>query len=440
MSSNEGAVRYLEIRPNNVPADGKISHKGGIPVINFTIGAQNAILKTDSIRLSGRLHIWRNALGTLVPDGANAPDLMASEKLGVYGTMSQLVWRSAKTKQVCESVRHYGNFMASYLPVASSLQDSYGHRSESALIMPSYSQFQNNIIRNPEVGTEFCCPLLSGMTMGGENLNLMESGFGGLEGEIHLAPDSQFFYSNIGNVGAIGECFYQFQDLKILCEIYVPPPDELSRLMSEKKGVFNFNSITSYMSTIQSSNSIVNFHLGLSRVISAFVTFTPSAFINNKAQNGYLTYLPTKNDDSVADVDSVAFLKGGERFPYHFVVDTNVRTQPDCSVVDPQVVRYFANSIVPEEHQKRCSITPANTNRGFTSAVGSYSQVPEGGSNYGVGVLYDMLNSDGVNFKTEAFTLQMNSGLTDGNPISAFLFVKHKTTLAWNEDGIEVVN
>ena len=417
MSSTDGAVRYLEIRPNNVPADGKISHKGGIPVINFTIGSQNAILKTDSIRLAGRLHIWRDALGTLVPTAGLAADLMASEKLGVYGTMSQLVWRSAKTKQVCESVS-----------------------SESALIMPSYSQFQDTIIRNTEVGTEFCCPLLSGMTMGGENLNLMDSAFGGLEGEIHLCPDSQFFYSQLGGIQNIGECFYQFQDLRILCEVYVPPPDELSRLMSEKKGVFNFNSISSYMSTIQSSNSIVNFHLGLSRVISAFLTFTPSAFINNKAQNGYLTYLPTKNDDSLANIDSVSYLKGGERFPYHFVVDTNVRSQPDCAVVDPQIVRYFANSIVPEEHQKRCSISPVNTNRGYTSAVASYSLIPEGGANYGVGVLYDMLNSDGVNFKTEAFTLQMNSGLTDGNPISAFLFVKHKTTLAWNEEGIEVVN
>ena len=75
MSSTEGAVRYLEIRPNNVPADGKISHKGGIPMISFTIGSQNAILKTDSIRLAGRLHIWRNALGDEVPDLNNSADL-----------------------------------------------------------------------------------------------------------------------------------------------------------------------------------------------------------------------------------------------------------------------------------------------------------------------------------------------------------------------------
>ena len=142
------SVRYLEIRPNNVPASGKISHKGGIPVITFTIGQQNAILKTDSIRLAGRLHIWSDADGTLVPSGVNSPNLMASEKLGVYGTMSQLTWRSSKSKQVCESIRHYGNFMASYLPVLGSLQDSYGSRSETALIHPSYLGFRDSIVRN----------------------------------------------------------------------------------------------------------------------------------------------------------------------------------------------------------------------------------------------------------------------------------------------------
>jgi hypothetical protein len=436
------SVRYLEIRPNNVPASGKISHKGGIPVITFTIGQQNAILKTDSIRLAGRLNIWSDADGTLPPSGVNSPNLMASEKLGVYGTMSQLTWRSSKSKQVCESIRHYGNFMASYLPVLGSLQDSYGSRSETALIHPSYLGFRDSIVRNTTKGNEFCCPLMSGLTLGGENLNLMENGFGGLDCEISLAPDSQMFWSVDGNIAGLENAFYEFQDVKILCEVYVPPPDELSRLMKQTEGVFEFNSISSFMTTLEASNSIVNFHLGLSRVISAFTTFTPSSFINNKTQNGYLTYLPTKNDNSVADVLDVAYLKGGERFPYHFVVDTNVKdtNNVDTRVVDPQVIKYFSNALLPADKHHRTNITPVNTNRTYTADPVSYGIIPEGGATYGVGVLYDALNSDGVNFKSEAFTLQMQTGLTDGNPISAFLFVKHKTTLGYNKDGVEVIN
>lgn len=436
------SVRYLEIRPNNVPSDGKISHKGGIPVISFTIGAQNAILKTDSIRLAGRLHVWANADGDQVPSAGTAPNLMASEKLGVYGTMSQLVWRNSKTKQVCESIRHYGNFMSSYLPVLGSLQDSFSSRNESALIHPSYNGFRNSVVRNTTKGNEFCAPLMSGLTLGGENLNLMPNAFGGLDCEIHLQPDSQFFWSADGQIAGNENAFYQFQDLKVLCEVYVPPPDELSRLMKQKNGVFEFNSISSFMTTLEASNAIVNFHLGLSRVISAFATFTPSSFINNKTQNGYLTYLPTKNDNSVGNILDVAYLKGGERFPYHFVVDTNVKdvNNNDTRVVDPQVIKYFSNALIPQSRHHRTNITPTNTNRTYTADPVSYGIIPEGSATYGVGVNFDQLNSDGVNFQTEAFTLQMQTGLTDGNPVSAFLFVKHKTTLAYSADGVEVVN
>ena len=33
--------RYIEIRPDNIPADGKISFKNGFPVLSFTISAQD---------------------------------------------------------------------------------------------------------------------------------------------------------------------------------------------------------------------------------------------------------------------------------------------------------------------------------------------------------------------------------------------------------------
>ena len=29
--------RYIEIRPDNIPADGKISFKNGFPVLSFTV-------------------------------------------------------------------------------------------------------------------------------------------------------------------------------------------------------------------------------------------------------------------------------------------------------------------------------------------------------------------------------------------------------------------
>jgi len=50
------------------------------------------------------------------------------------------------------------------------------------------------------------------------------------------------------------------------------------------------------------------------------------------------------------------------------------------------------------------------------------------------------LDSDGVNFKNDAFTIQMNTTLDDANPNTAFLFVKAKNSLAYSPSGIEVVS
>ena len=452
------STKYLEITPNNVPADGRIQFEG-IPVLSFSIGSQAALLKLDSIKVAGKLTIWRNRgaerAALLHPTGNvnEAPECMASEKMGVYGLMSQLVWRNSKTKQVCEHIRHYSRFMSSYLPVLSSTQDSFSHLSETALIMPSAQAFRDSVIRNTSAaGSSFCCPLPSGMTMGGGvdgappgHLPLFESGFGGLDCEIHLSPPQQFFFSTDGTTtGQISDCFYELSDVKILCEVYVPPPDELSSLMSRTADAFNFNSISSYSTTLESTNSIINFQLGLKRVLSAFANFVPSSFVNNLAQNGYVTSFPAKADGTLAAIEDVSVLKNGERFPYEFTVDANIKDDSKVKTVDPQITKEFASAILSENHHSRTSISPVNTNRYFNMTNGAagtdYDVVPEGGPCYGVGVLYDQFDSDGVDFSTDAFTLQLNTKLDDANPNTAYLFVKSKNTLAYSPMGIQVAS
>jgi hypothetical protein len=63
---------------------------------------------------------------------------------------------------------------------------------------------------------------------------------------------------------------------------------------SPDSGILAFNSITSYFSTLESTNSIINFNLGLSKVLGCFVNFVPSNFVNNLGQDGFFTYMPSK--------------------------------------------------------------------------------------------------------------------------------------------------
>lgn len=447
------SYKYLEIRPNNVPADNKIQFQG-IPVVSFTIGSQNALLKLDSVKVVGKLNVWSNRGQTplLHPvEGGAGEECMASEKLGVYGLFSQVVWRNSKSKQVCEHIRHYSRFMSSYLPVLSSTQDAMSHLSETALIMPSAQAFRNSVIRNTSYSS-FAVPIPSGMTMGSGvegapegHLPLFESGFGGLDCEIHLSPDQQFFFATDGDAVTVADCFYELEDVKIVCEVYVPAPDELSRLMSRTSDIFSFNSISSYTSTLQSTNAIINFQLGLSRVLSAFVNFVPSSFINNYSQNGFITSFPAKSGGELCSIEDISILKNGERFPQEFTTDANIKLDSKTKSVDPQIIKEFGSAIIPESNHMRTQMSPVNTNRffGLTNTAGGstdYHRTPEGGAVYGVGVLYDMLDSDGVSFKTDAFTLQMNTTLDDANPNTAFLFVKAKNSLAYSPSGIEVIS
>ena len=185
------AKKYLSIQPNNVPASGKVSHARGNPVLTVTLGRQDAMLDLSTIRLAGKLNIWRDAAGTLPPTGADAVELMASHKLGVYGCIDQLVFRHAETKQVIEHIRHYGRFMSSYLPVMAGMQDVAGHLTETALIYPNYQAFRDSVVRGSSdvdvAGKDFCIPLPSGLTLGASMLPLSKVP---LEVEIHLAPDS----------------------------------------------------------------------------------------------------------------------------------------------------------------------------------------------------------------------------------------------------------
>ena len=425
--------KYLTVQPSNTPSTGKISFARGNPILTVTLGRQDAMLDLDTIRLSGKLDIWRNSAGTLHPDAANAAELRASHKLGAFGVIDQLIFRHAETKQVLEHIRHYGRFMSSFLPVMSGLQDQTGHLSESALISSNYRCFRDTVIRN-NGSSPFSIPLPAGMTLGADKLPLSKVP---LEIEIHLAPDSQFFYSSSGTTTNISDSFYELSGVELTCEVDVG--DE-----SPDQGAWSFNSVSSYFSTLESTNSIINYQLGLSKVLGAFVNFVPSSFVNNLAEDGYLTYMPSQATGGLANLDTISFLRNGERFPLSFEVDSvyNTINNPN-TVVDSQVIKGFLNSIIPESQHNRTGAGPLTTNRSFTvnaNAATGYRLMPQAGAIYGVGVLYDMLDADGVDFSRAQFSVQMTNGLEDGNPVSAYLFVKSKVVVAYDSGaGIQVV-
>ena len=452
--------RYLEVRPDNIPSDGKVSFKNGFPVLSFTIQSQNGILNPRSIRINGKLQVFKDNQSPPTPVYTNdANKITMDNRLGVYGLMDQLVIRHNRSKQVCEHIRFYNRYLQSYLGVTSSKQDLMGHLSETALIQPNEECMFENVVASGASGDglnikkSFSVHLPSGFIQSGNLINLMPTAFGGIQLEIHLCPDSNCLYSRNGNVAGVSEAHYVLSDLSLSCEVGDIPPDAMGQMAAQTEGAMNFQSITSLYTSINTGNAQIQYSLGLRALQSAFMTFAPASNLNTLTENGLATTYPTGTlaSGKLAHFKRVQFLKGGQKFPMDFDVTTNAEisgnatnSEGDFITSDPQLARQFAESILPETIQDRTSLSPANLNRNYvmtnTGAANAYKSQPDGGALFGIGVRYSQFGEGKGDFTSQQFGVSLESSITEDNPMSVFIFLKHKTTLEYTANGVQLIS
>lgn len=443
--------RYLEIRPDNIPSDGVISFKNGFPVLSFTIAAQNGMLDPRSIRICGDMRVFSdNATPPTPVLATDDPQVQMDSRLGVFALWDQLIVRNGRSKMICESIRNYNKYMTSYLGVSSSRQDLMGHLESTCLTMPNRAAMATASVVNNAAGTQaksFSCHLPSGFLSGGNMVNLMPGAFGSLEIEIHLAPDSQVLFSSNGSLSApttnISAAHYRLSDVKLTCEVMDIPSDQMAQMSAQSQGSMEYNTITSLYTSINTSNAQLQYSLALKNVQSAFVTFTPSTHINTMQQNGLATTYPAKDTTgALAKLTRLQFLRGGQKYPMDFDVTTNISTETQTTVSDPQVVKQFLESIIPEYQLDRTSASAMNINRDYTltntGAAGDYTHQPDGGPLFGVGVRYSQFNS-GQDFSTQQFGLSIESDIGGDSPQSVYIFIKSKATLLWSQQGVQVL-
>jgi len=438
--------RYIEIRPSNIPADGKISFKNGFPVLSFTISAQNGLLDPSSIRIVGDLACFKDNLATPTPV-TDGDGLTMNNRLGIYSLFESLTIRSQKNKMICENIRHYQKFLNTYLGLTSSKQDLMGHLGTSCLIMPNAELFRKSVVESPNTDkaqtNSFSFHIPSGFMMSGNMLNLRPDAFGGIEIEFLLTPDANVFYATDGDATGLTECHYELSNLKLCCE--VQDMDESAMSGNQSEGVYEFNTITSIYTSINSTNAQIQYNLALRNVLSVFMTFMPVANINSLTADGQATTYPSGKGASktaLAFFKRIQFLKGGSKYPADFDFVNNRVGEPNTLVPDPQIVKNFVEAVVGDYGMTRTSISPLNANRDYTLATStaqtSYSNIAEGGALTGIGVKYG-LGGSGEDFSNEQFGVSIDSELDMDNPIGLYLFIKAKAQLVYNANGIQLL-
>jgi hypothetical protein len=442
--------RYVSIRADNVPSNGVISFKNGFPVVSFTIQSQNGILDPKSIRIAGNLQVFKDNLATPTPvyddDAANARVTM-DNRLGIYNIMDQLIIRHNKSKQICEHIRHYPRYLSSYLGFGSSKQDLIGHLGETCLIMPDPDVFFRTVIANEntvtadQVKKSFSAHLPCGF-LGSQNpINLMESSFGGIQIEIHLSPDSNALFNPTGVSTNITDAHYRLTDLELTCEISDIPADQMAQLSKQTSGQYEFNTITSLYTSVNSTNAQIQYSLGLKQLQSVFLNFCPSSHINTLTQNGMATTYPSKSNGDLVHFKRVQWLRGGVKYPCEYDIVTNIDKDANTLVVDPQLLKSSIDSVIPEYLVDRSSVSSQNNYRGYnltTTGDKSYLDVRDGGGLFILGQKYSQFNT-GQDFSQQQWGLSLDSDLTDDSPQSVFIYFKARAVLVWSPNGVQLI-
>jgi hypothetical protein len=440
--------RYVSIRPDNVPSDGKVSFKNGFPVLSFTIQAQNGILNPESIRIAGQARFYKNNQSPPTPilstDAAGGtPEVSMDNRLGIYNLWDQVIIRHNKSKQICEHIRHYPRYLSSYLGLGSSKQDLMGHMGEANLIMPNSDAFFETVMCgnvNDTKVNEFSCYLPTGFLRSGNMINLMEQSFGGIQIEVHLSPDQNALLSRTGVSTNILDAHYVLENLELTFEVSDVPAEEQARMASQTQGSLSFNTIQTLYTSINSTNAQIQFNLGLKAVQSIFMNFCPSSNINTITANGNATTYPSLADGTIAHFKRVQFLRGGVKYPLEYDIVTNIDKDPNTLVPDPELLQHFVDSVIPEFMTDRTSVSSQNNNRRYNMGVAgnSYLDVSDGGALFGIGMKYSQFNQ-GQDFSSAQWGCSLESNLTSDNPISVFIYVKAKATLLWGPNGIQLL-
>tara|TARA_R110000822_G_scaffold58851_3_gene146956 strand:+ start:10019 stop:11365 length:1347 start_codon:yes stop_codon:yes gene_type:complete len=443
--------RFLEIACSNKTSDGKMSYRHGISDLIFQIPAMNSTLIPSSVRIVGKLKVFKNQSGAGVGAVVTAgDDINMDARLGAWGCFQSLTTKSIRHQQNIEHIRHYGHFLKSYLPLSTSLDDNLGHLDETALTLPNYELNKiSNVVRKTGAegfsGNSFCVGLPCGLFSGTRHIPLNEDMLSGLEVKIALSPESQVLYA-VGGTIADNDCYYEFSDLKLVCEVVDYTDAELKQMKSQSGSSFTYQSVSSYYDTINSSNASVVFNLGLSKVRSAFATFIPSTFLNSLSHNGYATLMPTNNitTDSgfLASVKKLVWTKGGSLYPKMYELNNNIRNAPLTNVCDPVISRDYVSSVVPFVKNNSTMISPMNNMRSWTADTSSTKQLPYTkigtGVVWGLGVNYDSLGGQGEDFRTQQFGMNIELDLISDNPISTFVFVNSEQNIFFNDNGLRV--
>lgn len=432
------------IKPSNNTTDG-FSHSKGNPVIKFSIPAQDLLLETSSLRLSGRIQFY-GADDKLISVQGNTDTLSANDNGnslgpapvntnlsnlgGVHNCIDKVVVKSKKSAVELVNDPNYSQQTA----VRQALSNNKGDYTRSALNRTlacgnNADLLNRRLVNQDTQGQDFSIKL-NVPFLGVQPLHLGEDYLGGLMMTLYLAPDSNVFMNRFRHLnftsGAndIKGAYFKLHDLRLVGRYLVPTADELKAYQPDVLFQDKVNLINDVVSSVNSSGYTpqVNFVRGISN------QFQKPDAINNYNLNA-------NNFPQVVGLEQVVQSKNSRRFPFDFAtnVEPNRKSQDQTgstisgdslnhkglSMGDTEVRRQYYRSLLGGKMPYHSSTSLKETDDEMREQYVATDPAKDTGNNCfvdvaGIGCDYTFGLGMTQNYRNQDYSLEITSGVNTG--------------------------
>jgi hypothetical protein len=418
------------IKPSNNTTDG-FSHSKGNPVIQISIPAQDLLLETSSLHLTGRV-LEYNKAGELISldgadvdistadDGTEAMEAPVSLNLsnfgGVHNCIDKIVIKSKKSSVELVNDSNYGQFTAT--------RECYSFNKEDYLRIPltrSLSSGNNCDLVNRRLvntyspdgrerqGQEFSLKLNIPF-LGTQPIHLGQEFCGGLVMTLYLSPDSNVFFNRFRNSlfnGGINDntgSYYILKDLMLCGRYLVPSPQDLKAYNPEITYGGKVNLINDVVSSVNSNGYTPQVQFAKSIINQ----FQRGDAINNYSIN-------SNNFPQLVGLEKVVQSKNGMRFPYQYAVNVtpNARSlRTDGTQVTPEALQFKSLGMGDTEVRLQHMRAVLNGNEPYHSSSSLAETEDEVAQEYAPALNTDYGNNCFVDITGIGADYSMNLGLT----------------------------
>ena len=469
MSSRRSLV---QINPTN-QGQGIYSSRGGINTLIFDIPMTPSILNGKSVSINGKFNVYTGAAAAgaapIPPTNRSSPnglqvsgvnqgaateqDVFIDPRTGINSVIDFLTISSLEGSSYSQ-IKNYNRLCSSILPLQESIKSYINGGVNMTYGAVGKRQQQGRMC---DTTINFSLPLLAGFLQAEAiDLQLVR----GLRITIVLASDlfvlNNNFWSNGIATGGVANsgAYYQLTDVNMSYELEVPDAAGQAAMVANTSGSWDYNAYSSFYQVIQSTDMNAVMNVNTSRTIGTIMNMIPSKFINSYQYNSsWATKLLTENAagdrlTNQLNLEELTFTKGGLRIPLDMEVRTLEEEREGVATSHKNfeelnaVRNVWAMSSFMKDLRTELSLNLNDNPSGQARFRDSMTENDAVSVN-NIGVKYDGITKNGLNFKGTPLGLRLQSQPPAGvalQPHSLFAFVYHKNTIVFNNGQVQVMN